>query len=159
MLCICVPLYNDWRHAGDPWVCWGWQTSFFVFCWWCVGNSKKEVTFALIVEKVYSEGPSVGFLLKSNQSMRKDEPEKTKKDETLSLSFWVRLFSFFACTSLKNRCLPLKKMDLSNNESQDYIFLFLPSRAQKDEESRKKRFAIPSTAATEQTFMHLTHRW
>ena len=37
------------------------------------------------------EGVRIGFLLKYKQKTKKDEPEKTKKDEGLSSSFLVRL--------------------------------------------------------------------
>jgi len=45
---------------------------------------------------VQFEGARFGFLLKNKQKMKKDKPEKTKKDEFLPLSFRVRLSSFFA---------------------------------------------------------------
>jgi len=52
--------------------------------------------------------------------MKKDEPEKTKKGLRLSLSFWVRLSSFFAYTSIIKQFLPLQ-IDPSHKMSKDFF--------------------------------------
>ena len=60
------------------------------------GKRKKKTVIAQIVVGVHFEGVRIVFSLKYKQKIKKDEPEKTKKDEGLSSSFWVRLSSFFA---------------------------------------------------------------
>jgi len=55
------------------------------------GKRKKDTVFAHIVGGVHFEGVRIGFLLKYEQKMKKDDPEKTKEGLCLSSSFWVRL--------------------------------------------------------------------
>jgi len=62
------------------------------------GKNKKGTAFAHIVGGVHFEGARIGFLLKYKQKTKKDEPEKTKKDEAFPSSFGVRLSSFLAFT-------------------------------------------------------------
>jgi len=57
---------------------------------------KRETVFLHILGGVHFKATRNGFLLKYKQKTKKDEPEKTKKEESLSLSFRVRLSSFFA---------------------------------------------------------------
>ena len=61
-----------------------------------VRGRKREKAFAHIVGGVHFERARNGFVLKYKQKTKKDEPKKTKKDEAISSSFWVRLSSFFA---------------------------------------------------------------
>jgi len=72
------------------------------------GKKKKETVFPQIVGRVHFEGARIGFLLKYKQKMKKDEPEKTKKDKVISSSFRVCLSLFFAHTSTKNNSHPFK---------------------------------------------------
>ena len=81
------------------------------------------------------------------QKTKKDEPEKTKKDEGVSLSLHVRLSSCFAYASLKKKILdPLKWTPPTMKVKTVSFFLpltrFLTRTQAKDEESRRKRFAI-----------------
>ena len=52
-----------------------------------VRGRKRETVVAHIVVGVHFEGARIGLLLKYKQKMKKDEPEKTKKDEGLYSSF------------------------------------------------------------------------
>ena len=65
-------------------------------CFACVpvkldGKRKNDAFFPHNVGGVHFEGVRIVFLLKYKQKTKKDEPEKTKKDECLSSSFLVRL--------------------------------------------------------------------
>ena len=68
-----------------------------------VGKRKKKTVFVHIVLKVHLERTKISSLLKCSQKSKKDEPEKTKKDEAPSSSFWVRLSSFFAYFQIMNK--------------------------------------------------------
>jgi len=99
------------------------------------GKRKKDTVFAHIVGGVHFEGVITVFLLKYKQTMKNDEPDKTKKSLRLSRpSKWTPP-TLWAKT----------------------VFLFLPLTSlswtqAKDEESRRKRFAITVVAQpTKQT--------
>jgi hypothetical protein len=57
---------------------------------------KRETVLAHFFGGVHFKGARIGFLLKYKQKTKKDEPEKMKKNLRLTLSFRVRLSSFFA---------------------------------------------------------------
>jgi len=100
---------------------------------------------AHIVGGVHFEGARIGFLLQYKQKTMIDEPEKRKKELSLSSSFQVRL-SFFLLILNKNNSCPFK-MDFSDNVSKG-CFLFTSSDkfnwdTSKRRENRRCRFAIP----------------
>jgi len=79
-------------------------------------KKKKETLFAHILGGVHFEGARIGFFLKYKQKTKKDEPQKKKKVEVISLSFRVRVSLFFAYNSLKTQFSSLQNGPLPQCE-------------------------------------------
>jgi hypothetical protein len=119
------------------------RTSFVVYCIpvQLVGKRKQSL---LTLFKSPFPITRICFLLKYKPKTRRDEPEKTKKDEVLSSSFRVRFF--YPYISIRNK-FTILKMDFLNNVNEDcFLFPFcltsLTRTQAKDEGSRRKRFVI-----------------
>ena len=110
------------------------------------GKKENRTVFAHIVGQVHFEGARMGFLLKCKQ---KNEERRTRKDEERRRYLFVFLGSsfFVFCLYLNKKPILAPSKWTPPTMSAKTVSLFLPvtsltTTQAKDEESRRKRFAI-----------------